>query len=136
MGTIQIRFTDATLGSGNRQQIYNGYLRQGYTDLMVAIVANDTRTALKLIEEGRDLNAKNNIGMTALMLATLQTYPIMRWILSETKPTYIEETVEALIRKGALINERDAQGYTALGYAKARDHRSVIEMLERNGAIE
>ncbi len=136
MGTTQIRFTRDTLGSWDRQQVYNGYLRQGYTDLMVAIVAKDTRTALKLIEEGRDLNAKNNIGMTALMLATLQTYPIMEWLFSETKPNYIEVTVGALVRKRVLINERDAQGFTALGYAKARDHRSVIELLERNGAIE
>ncbi|MGA2799941.1 MAG: ankyrin repeat domain-containing protein [Candidatus Micrarchaeaceae archaeon] len=136
MGATQIKFTSTAPDKEVRQRLYNSYLRQGFTELMVAIVAKDTPTALGLIEKGEGLNVKNNVGMTALMLASLQTYHLMEWVFSNPKPNFIESTVEALIRKQVPINERDATGFTALGYAKARAHRGVIELLERNGAIE
>ncbi|HIH50704.1 TPA: hypothetical protein HA291_04610, partial [Candidatus Micrarchaeota archaeon] len=46
MGATQIKFTSTAPDKEVRQRLYNSYLRQGFTELMVAIVAKDTPTAL------------------------------------------------------------------------------------------
>lgn len=73
-----------------------------------------------LLEEGADLNARNYLGETPLILA-VSTNP-------ETR------IVSALIKAGADINVRDYQGHSVLEYAKAGKRNYIISQLKQKGA--
>jgi len=104
-----------------------------FTPLMVAIVDHDVSGALGLIAEGKDLNAKNSVGRTALMLAASHNYDMVEAI---QKSTRIEDIVIALVEKGVSLNERDNDGLTALGHARHSGTKDVVEILKRHGAEE
>lgn len=67
-----------------------------------------------LIESGIDVNAKNNIGMTALMMA------------SEYRQ---REFVNLLIKKGANVNAKSNDGSTALMFAIRYNDQDIVEKL-------
>lgn len=73
-----------------------------------------------LIEQGADVNAKNNgFGSTPLMLA------------AECNDVAI---VDALIKRGAKINETNKKGMTALTAAAIKGHAAVVQRLLNSGA--
>lgn len=75
-----------------------------------------------LLEHGADPNKKDIRGQTALIRAIG---------MGNTN------LVRKLIAKGANVNERDASGKNiALGYAKATQNPSMVELLKQAGATE
>jgi ankyrin repeat protein len=106
-----------------------------FTPLMIAITKRDLDGALMFIRKvkGRDLDVMNSVGRNALMLASMLRYTTEEE--KTPKPDFIEKIVEALIEKGASLNER-CDGNTALWYAKTHGLPSVARILERNGAVE
>lgn len=74
-----------------------------------------------LIENGADVNAKLNSGITALMVAIIQN----------PNP----EVIKTLIKYGADVNAKDSYGMTPLLWAAAKTNSSeVVESLIENGA--
>ena len=69
-----------------------------------------------LIKSKADLNARDNIGRTALMLAVVGTRT---------------DSVKTLIDSGADVNIKDAQGDTALKYAKKMGEKEIIALLKK-----
>jgi outer membrane protein assembly factor BamB len=86
-----------------------------------AAVRNGDAKALKaLLDKGADVNAKNEIGITALWIAA-----------SNGKP----ELVELLLRAGADVNARDGIWYeTPLSQAVAEGQAEIVTALLRAGA--
>jgi len=72
----------------------------GYTALMFAAVNGDVGVLNLLIDKGAALEAKNTNGNTALMMSATAAHHI--------------EVVRALIKAGANVNTKDAQGYSVL----------------------
>ena len=78
----------------------------GYTNLMLASGSGgDESEVRKLIKAGADVNAKNNKGITALMLATVFDK---------------NNIIKILIKAGANINAKDNTGFTALMWASTK----------------
>ena len=44
------------------------------------------------------------------------------------------EIAQALIRKGAHVNEVDIHGWSALYLSQSKGHNDIVQMLEQNGA--
>ena len=78
----------------NAQEPYNGG-----TPLMLAALTGQTSVAEMLIENGAELDMKNNDGATALLIAAFFGHP---------------ETLRLLIGKGADVNVRNNEGQTPL----------------------
>lgn len=85
----------------------------------MAVKAGGIREMYKLLVEGANVDARDDNGQTALMLAAhLGWTPV----------------VERLIRAGADVNAQDDMGGTALMSAVDRSHGTIAKMLIRNGA--
>ena len=90
-------------------------------DLIGAIRRGDTAAVQVLIEAGADVNAEDNYGQTALIVATA---------LGHT------DAVRALIEAGADVNARSKQGATALMVAQGAGQNEVVGILKKAGAKE
>ena len=86
---------------------------------MVAATEGYTDTTRILLDSGADVNAKDNIGWTALLCAAFSNQT---------------ETVRALVAKGAEVNARDAEGRSALFWASFSGHADVVRVLLDHGA--
>jgi ankyrin repeat protein len=84
-----------------------------------AIKHGDVNTVLDLIEQGRDVNARDRYGQTALMLAAHGGY---------------RKTVEALIAHRADLNVTAKFGLSALMLALVAGHADVAHLLAKSGA--
>jgi ankyrin repeat protein len=73
-----------------------------------------------LLAAGADLNARNYLGETPLIMA-VNSNP-------ETR------VVTELINKGADINARDYQGHSVLEYAKSQKRTYIVNELKKLGA--
>jgi outer membrane protein assembly factor BamB len=88
--------------------------------LWAAVRNGDTKAARALLDKGTDVNAKNEIGVTALWIAA-----------SKGKP----EVVKLLLDAGADANARDGIWYeTPLSQAVAEGNAEVVTALLRAGA--
>ncbi|ORX45422.1 hypothetical protein BCR36DRAFT_585736 [Piromyces finnis] len=72
-----------------------------------------------IIEQGVDINAKDNIGNNALMIASKNGFLNL---------------VEYLIANGAFINEKNNEGRTALMYAATNGYVNTVKYLIEHGA--
>lgn len=73
-----------------------------------------------LIKAGSDLNSRNYLGETPLIMAVNSN--------EETR------VVSALIKAGADINARDYQGHSVVEYAKVQNRTYIINTLKKLGA--
>jgi outer membrane protein assembly factor BamB len=88
--------------------------------LWAAVRSGDPKGIQALLEKGADVNAKNEIGVTALWIAA-----------GKGKP----EVVQLLLGAGADVNARDGIWYeTPLSQAVAEGHTAVVTILLRAGA--
>lgn len=95
--------------------------KRGYTALHWAVAqptsnaANELSCVRTLIDEGADVNARNEEGITPLMNAA--------WF-------GCRDSVKELLRRGADASLRDSKGRSALDLAVERGHKSVEELLK------
>jgi ankyrin repeat protein len=67
-----------------------------------------------LLQCGADLNAVNNNGQSALMMACMSNH---------------KDIVALLLANDADVNARDQLGRTALAWALRRQHHEIVELL-------
>jgi ankyrin repeat protein len=106
----------------------------------------------KYIEDGADVNAKNDDGNTALMMASWNGHiEVVRFLLKNGADVNAKnnddntalqtasmngrtETVAMLLNNGADVNMKDEEGTTALGAASEAGETEVVKLLLKNGA--
>ena len=86
-----------------------------------SVKSGDIAEVNRLIGEGADVNAQNNDGWTALMLASDLENP---------------EIAKLLIEEGADVNAQDNEVWTALLWASAYGHCSASDGIGQSGMIE
>jgi hypothetical protein len=91
------------------------------TPLMQAAVSSDVQRVKQLLAAGADVNARDQSGQTALIVAC-------------RTPHVPPALVKALLAAGADVNIRSRNDYTALSWATARNDTEVIRLLRRSGA--
>lgn len=102
----------------------NALTKNGDTKLIDAISGGETAKAKKLVEQGADVNEKNDQGYTALMAAAV---------------TGNTEIANILLSKGANVTPKDKEkGRTALMWAEQANvkHPDVAKLLKDAGAKE
>jgi ankyrin repeat protein len=126
---------------------------RGKTALMSAVWGGDLKVVQLLLDWGADANAKTIGGRTALMEAASRDrqlednwyfglWPLFRALLHGAAvgryPDGREDPqiVRLLIRKGADVNAKDQDGWTALKRAQKRGSAEIVEMLKAHGAKE
>jgi ankyrin repeat protein len=89
------------------------------SDLLDVAKKGDTKAVKALLDNGADVNAKNNTGATALIEAAIKGYA---------------DTVKALLNSGADIKVRDIGNFTALVWAATLGHTDIVQALIDEGA--
>ncbi len=97
-------------------------LHRKITALMVASRNGNADAVQALVDHGANIDAKSNIGKTALMSAI------------SANGTNDQEVIKTLIAAGANIDLQDAQGNTALMIATKSNKIKYIKILLENGA--
>lgn len=87
--------------------------------LFKAVYENNVARARRLIEAGADVNANNNFGNTALLIAAMEN---------------AVDISRLLIESGADVNAKNEDGSTALMYALKNKATDVAALLEASGA--
>ena len=88
-------------------------------DLIEAAKKGDTAAVETLLAKGVKVNARQNDGSTALMVAAFTRHI---------------DALQALLDAGADVNARDNSGLTPLMKAKERGHTDIVNMLLAAGA--
>ena len=134
----------------------NARYPDGTTPLMTAIEFNNTKGIHTLIDRGADLNLKGEYGRTALMLACQMGYKnfeiIKKLVLNgadvnaandhDITPLMLaasvekEETIRFLVKSGADINTRTADGGMVLSFVKKNGLGGMVDVLTSLGAKE
>lgn len=95
--------------------------KRGFTPLMYAAANDRTEAIAVLVQRGADVNARSDIGETAVICA-------IRY--GRGKP----ETLKALINAGADINIVMKDGGTALSWANKKKRSEAVVLLTQAGA--
>jgi hypothetical protein len=94
-------------------------LYRKYNDIITAVVMRDAVAAAELLDDGKNPNARQSDGQTALMVAT---------------GNGDMEMIKLLLAKGADPSLRGPQGGSAASVAKASGRAELIKLLEGHGA--
>lgn len=86
-----------------------------------AILKGDFESCKLLVESGADLNGLNKMGFTPLQLACKLGRP---------------DVIRLLLDHGALVNLKDIMGKTALDYAKGKQDRETVILLEHMAKLQ
>ena len=90
-------------------------------DLRQAVSRGDLPEVRRLLSIYAEVNVKNKMGETALIVASREGY---------------REIVQELLQKGAAVNAKSNTGVTALMFASANGHREIVqELLEKGAAV-
>ena len=89
--------------------------------LVTAVLLCDFEAAKLLIKKGADINAKDEMGNTPLIMAIEEDWAGTHW-------------VELLLKKGADVNQPDDDGDSPLDVAKYRKREDIISVLLSCGA--
>jgi ankyrin repeat protein len=92
----------------------------GWTPLAIAIAHNHNQAAEILLDRDVDVNQRNYLGQTALMLAARRDDANL---------------VLNILNKGADINAKTVKGWTALMHAARQGNLEVVRILLKHGAI-
>ncbi len=125
----------------------------GMTPLINSIRWNRTEVAKLLVEKGANVDAANTLGRTPLIISATKGYHELAKIFLDNnadisvKDGHYKRTalhfaalnghlkiVEALLKKGADADEKDAAGKTSLDYANRYGHGKVAKLLISRGA--
>ena len=98
-------------------EVINHAWGQGQTLLMDASIRGRHEILSLLIEFGATVNQTNSTGAAALHCVVCSNRPVTR-------------VAEILIECGASLEMKTKEGYTALKYAKRRNNRELIRLLE------
>ena len=91
----------------------------GQKSLFQAVIESDEASVTLLLAEGAEVDARDEIGKTPLIIAADKGYfPI----------------VKLLIKNGADINAQHNLHWTALMFAAGKDHSAIVKLLIENGA--
>ena len=134
----------------------------GKTPLMWA-AGNSYKATKILIENGADVKAKADDGMTAFIQATLGVQSkrvsteVMDLLLKNGANVNAstsgndfsgwtallfatvngdEELVDYLLRQGAFVNHTSDEGQSALSLARQEDYESIVKLLKKHGALD
>jgi len=99
-------------------------------NLLAAAYQKNIALLKDFLDAGADVNAKDEEGYTALMMA------IIDGPHGQTKYTELEKIVHLLVGKGADVNAKQKDGHTALYYAKIRAMFHIKKFLKQHGAEE
>ncbi len=92
---------------------------QAKKDLNQAAVDGDLDRVKSLVADGADVNVKNRMSMTPLVVAAMNNRTAV---------------CEFLIANGADLNARDGRGQTAIYFAVDRNNKDLVELLVKKGA--
>jgi tankyrase len=95
---------------------------KGTPSVLIAMKKGYTVITKILLNAGADVNTRDKMGITLLMLAC-----------GKSTPSY-KELAELLINKNALINEHDRLGYTPLLLSLSGGSAEIAELLIERGA--
>ncbi|HEX3046976.1 MAG TPA: ankyrin repeat domain-containing protein [Bacillota bacterium] len=107
---------DELVKTGLRQELIfrNHNIFQEINDVFIwAVTGNYLNEAASAMQEGADVNARNNQGDSALAIAANLGYT---------------EIVKLLIRNGAKVNAQDEAGQTALFYAAGAGYSEIVQL--------
>ena len=82
--------------------------------IMRASASDNLETVKLLVEQGADVNHKNNHGITPLMSAAMRS----------------PEIVSFLIEQGADVRAESSVGYSVLDYAEMSGQQEIIEIVK------
>ncbi|MHC4327794.1 MAG: ankyrin repeat domain-containing protein [Planctomycetota bacterium] len=92
---------------------------QAKKDLNQAAVDGDLDRVKSLVSGGADVNVKNRMGMTPLVVAAMNSRTAV---------------CEFLVANGADLNAKDGRSQTALYFAVDRNNKELVELLVKKGA--
>lgn len=120
LGVALVAFVNVSLASNSIQKSFNNdkHIVSTYdsTPLNVAISKGDIETVKKFIEYGADVNETSD-GMSPLMTAARYNKV---------------EIIKILISKGAHLDAKAENGYTALKYAQISNAKEAFELLKQS----
>jgi uncharacterized protein len=118
LGVALVAFANVSLASNVKSSFKNSERVESYetnTPLGFAISKGDIEAVKKFIEYGADVNEVSN-GMSPLMIAARYNKV---------------EIIKLLLSKGANINKKDENGFTALKYAQLSNAAEAIQLLKQ-----
>lgn len=89
--------------------------------IVTAVLFGDFESAEMLVKRGADINAQDEVGRTAIIMAIEEDWAGTHW-------------VEFLITNGADVNILDNDGDSALDIANYHDRKDIAEVLLAHGA--
>ncbi|WP_348822146.1 ankyrin repeat domain-containing protein [Flavobacterium aestuarii] len=118
LGVALAAFTNVSLASNAKSNVTVSQKVELYetnTPLGYAISKGDIEAVKKFIEYGADVNEVSN-GMSPLMIAARYNKV---------------EIIKLLLSKGANLNKKDENGFTALKYAELSNATEAIQLLKQ-----
>ncbi|WP_218080451.1 ankyrin repeat domain-containing protein [Anthocerotibacter panamensis] len=90
------------------------------TELLRAVAAGEAHTVKALLTQGMDVNAQDDDGMCALVLASFKGHMAV---------------VEVLLEAGADVDAKTNYGVTPLKAATMKGHQQIVEILTAHQSL-